>query len=97
MNHIIDKFCEVESYAISIYNSGYKPKDEIYDILESKFGKRYNNVLLIALEAAAESFNFHKDTGPWMRDLREKAGHFTSSELRLARQEWKSTTPRLKP
>lgn len=81
MNRTLVKFCEVAQRAEEIYSSGYKPKDVVYDQLESEFGRSYQSVLLIGLESAAETWNFHDDSGPWMRDLKEKAGHFTRDDL----------------
>lgn len=85
MNKILVKFCEVEQRALQIYSNGYKPKDEIYDSLKWEFEPSYQDVLLIGIEAAAASWNFHNDVGPWMRDLKEKAGHFTRDDLESTR------------
>ena len=85
MNKTLEKFCEVEHRALSIYKEKYRPKDEMYHLLLSEFGKRYESILLLALESAAASYNFHDDSGPWMRDLKEKAGHFTLEDLQSTR------------
>lgn len=85
MNKTLVKFCKVEQRAAQIYSNGYKPKDEIYDSLKSEFGPSYQSVLLIGIEAAAASWNFHDDVGPWMRDLKEIAGYFTGDDLQSTR------------
>ena len=86
MNNTLIKFCEVERRAIEIYKDGYVHKDVVYDQLESEFPRSYSKVLLIGLEAAAEGCNFHGDTGPWMRDLKEVAGYITIEDLSSARR-----------
>lgn len=85
MNRILKKFCEVELDALNLYSDGYKPKNEVYDILNKKFGKSYQNVILLGLEAAAQANNFHNDSGPWMRDLKVLAGFFTIDDLNSMR------------
>lgn len=85
MNQTLVKFCEVERRAAQIYSNGYKPKGEVFNILESEFDECYSSVLLIGLESAAEAYNFHDDVGPWMRDLKENAGHFTYDDLQSTR------------
>ena len=85
MNLTLEKFCEVELRALSIYKEKYTTKDQLYDQLLAEFGNSYKNVILLAIEAAAEASNFHHDVGPWMRDLKEKAGHFTLEDLKSTR------------
>lgn len=86
MNNTLIKFCEVELRASKIYSKGYQSRDIIYDQLKSEFGRPYLHVLLLGIEAAAESWNFHDDAGPWMRDLKEKAGFFTREDLTSTRE-----------
>jgi len=81
MNNTLIKFCEVELRASEIYSKGYTSKEIIYDQLESEFGRSYLSILLLGIEAAAASWNFHDDAGPWLRDLKEKAGFFTNDDL----------------
>lgn len=84
INRTLLNFCEVKKRALELYSEKYRTKDVMYDLLEAEFGRSYRNVILIGIEAAAECWNFRNDIGPWMRDLKEKAGYFTSSELKLA-------------
>ena len=86
MNNTLIKFCEVESRASEIYSKGYTSKEIIYDQLKSEFGRSYLSILLLGIEAAAESWNFHDDAGPWLRDLKEKAGFFTNDDLISTRE-----------
>ena len=81
MNNTLIKFCEVELRASEIYSKGYQPIDVVYSQLKSEFSPAHHNILILGLEAAAESWNFQDDAGPWLRDLKEKAGFFTNDDL----------------
>ncbi len=86
MNNSLKKFCETELFALSLYKNrrNFNSKDEIYDLVREKF-PRNRAFILLAVEAAAECWNFHHESGPWMRDLKEKAGFFTADDLKAMR------------
>lgn len=82
-------FAKAEAYACELYGNRekYASKEEILKLVRKKF--KNNKFTLIATEAAAESWNYHDETGPWYRDLTDKIGNFTYTELREARNKLK--------
>lgn len=87
MNKTLVNFCKIEKLALTYYakRSSFASKRDIFDILAKRFPKQQDLLIFIALDAAAEAFNFHNETGPWKRDLLKLAGHFSDSDLKLAR------------
>lgn len=87
MNKILVNFCKIEKAALGFYakRSSFSSKGEIFDILKKRFPKQQDLLIFIALDAAAEAFNFHNETGPWKRDLHKLAGRFSDSDLKLTR------------
>lgn len=79
-------FAKVEAYACDLYEDRKKhgSKEEILKLVRKKF--RNNKFTLIATEAAAESWNYHNETGPWYRDLTDKIGYFNYNDLHDARK-----------
>lgn len=79
-------FAKVEKYACELYSkrSQYADSESIFKCVKRKFPS--NKYVLEATEAAAESWNYHDETGPWFSELKRKIGPFFMDELSYARK-----------
>ena len=80
------KFARAEAYACDLYADRKKhgSKKEIIKLVRKKF--KSNKYILEAVEAGAESWNYHNETGPWYDDLKKKIGFFRHNDLVDARK-----------
>jgi hypothetical protein len=79
-------FAKAELYACELYanRKQYASKDEILKLVRKKF--RNNKYTIQATDAAAESWNYHRETGPWYDELTKKIGYFKRDDLYKARK-----------
>ena len=77
------KFCKAEKYACELYSrrSEFFPysKTKIYSLVKKKF--RTNPYVLEAVEAGAESWNYHSESGNWYESLKKKIPFFSFKDL----------------
>lgn len=79
------KFVTAEKYALELYKNraNFSSKLEIVELCKKRFPA--NKFVLLAVESAAESWNYHDETGPWYRDLQEQVGVISYNDLKWAR------------
>ncbi len=95
LNKHLITFAKLEKEASKLFanrakNGCWFSKAEINEELAKKYKSAPSILILLAVESAAEANNFHGESGPWLRDLTNFVGHFSSSDLTEARKKNKS-------